>query len=721
MPMSRFATNNLSRTWLRLPMLLVLSTGCGHGAQATSDATGSADAPDSSFDFETKTNVDVPIIKEDLGETPDTTTEVAVDTGPQTDVLAVTTQSQDAIKLGTTVTLKVVVDHNIGVDGAPKASEVVAFKVNGQTLELGVIIAASAKDQAPVSIWPGAEAGEYQVAGVRPGTAKLVATVDGIASPERAITVKWPDDAVISGATPMVSGSGAAKRVDEVAPSTVKVVAQTFAPGGVDATVRFPETAHAGDSFDLGTAPATGQLSISLSIIDSTSLGQPATPKAGRVWLDQTDKGYFRGTFLGKTLDQTPVVGCFVVERDGDFGVDVLDDPTLVEATSDTVDFLPDTDLHASRAYVNAIGNGKVMLTWRRIKSVTKAEIARWIIDAKTGATVTTLPPLVTGNVWPCSQPDLASDPVFGAVTAAVNNKKTLVAWEGKSGSGCSAALAPTGVWMRAMDSDGNLSSTGPFSAGAAAQVTDDACDGDCHPQLLALPNARFLVLWSPPAGGIRARRVEGDFTFTDTNPLQVANAPAIFASAAVLDASLGVIWRDPAKGAFMRAFTIISAPQPFQATIQEAGIGGPTTDGPVPGLGIFGVGSPGFLAFAIDGSPATNLKVRRYDTFSATFLGEILVDTGVDAVRVVSGQDPQIVALQRQADVKSPTVLRLRKFTTTNPIDGGTQLGPTVNLGAKSSVPLFPSVCYVPEVDVFVVAWSGDLKSEGVYFQRFR
>jgi hypothetical protein len=29
--------------------------------------------------------------------------------------------------------------------------------------------------------------------------------------------------------------------------------------------------------------------------------------------------------------------------------------------------------------------------------------------------------------------------------------------------------------------------------------------------------------------------------------------------------------------------------------------------------------------------------------------------------------------------------------------------------------------ICYVPEADTFVVAWSGDGNSEGVWVQRFR
>jgi hypothetical protein len=709
-------------SWLTVPLLAVLLlanfAGCSHGVNATQDAESESDVPDSTLGFETKI-VDVPVVQEDLGGQSDGAADVTVDVPVPTDVLAVTLASASAVSLGATVTLTVLVDHDVGVDGAPKATEAVTFKVNGQLLAVGATLAAKPSEQSPIAIFATVTAGEYRIAGVRPGTAKLVVAVDGIASPETVLTVIWPDGAFISGATATLSGTAPGKRVEEIAPDTVKITAQLFAPGGVDATLRFPSPSQAGDSYAIGEAPTKGSLSINLVVVTPAGLNQPVTPKEGRLWIDQTDKGYFRGTFLGRALDQSPVVGAFVVERDGNFGVDLLDDPTLVEKSSLVT---PESDLHASRVAVNAIGDGKVMLTWRRIKNVTQSELARWIIDAKTGATVTTLPPLVTANVGPWkSAPDASADPCFGSVSAATSNKKTLIAWEGKNGKDGFSAPAPTGIWLRAIASDGTLSTSGPFSNNQPLSVSDDACDGGCHAQLLTLPNARFVVVWSPAAGGIRARRLEGDFTFTDNNPLQIANAPAILSSGATLDATLGLTWRDPSKGAFIRVFSIISSPAPFNSTNQETQVGGKTVDGPAPGLGIFGIGSPGFLAFAIDGSPATNLKVRRFDFSGSAPVGEVAIDSGVDSVRVVSGQDPQIVVLQRASDGTSTTPLRLRKFTTTSPIDGGTQLGPTVDLGAKSSVPLLPALCYVPELDIYVAAWSGDFKSEGVYFQRFR
>lgn len=720
MSMSRFAHFRL----IALASSLLLAAACSQAQQTTPDVVNDQDAPDTSFGFEVKVTQDVPTVQEDLGPHADSAPDVAPDVPVQTDVLSVATQAATTVKLGGTTTLKLVVDHNLGVDGAPNPTEKIVFQVNGKPLATGLVLAANPKDQPPIAIWQTADPSEYRLAGVRPGTAKLVVTIDGVVSPETSITAEWPDGVVITGATAALTGSSPAKRIDEVAPDTVKVTGQLFAPGGLDSTVRFPAAAQNGDSYELGKGTATGSLSINLMIVSAKGANEPATPLAGRLWLDQTDKGYFKGVYLGKTLDQTPVVGAFVIERDGNYGIDMLDDPTLVEATIGAPSVVkPESDLHASRVSVNPIGNGKALLTWRRIKAVTQAEIAMWIIDAKTGQTVTTLPPLVQGNVGPnAAQADPYGYPVFGWVAAGVSNKKTLLAWEGKNGFDPFAVPpqpAPSGIWIRALEADGSLTKTGTFGANKPIPVSDDVCDGSCFPQIVTLPNARFLVIWSPTTGGIRARRLDGDFSFTDTSPIQLASPPATLASASVLDAILGLTWRDPQLGTFMRVFTI--NPTALTSIAQETAIGAATTGGPNPGLGIFGGGAPGFLAFALDGSPATNLKMRRIGFDNNPVVGEIAVDTGVGAIRVQSGESPQVVVLQVQSDKSVAAPLRLRKFTTSSPIDGGTQMGPTVNLGAKSSVALVPSLCYVPEVDIYIAAWGGDYESEGVYFQRFR
>ncbi len=719
MSMPRFLPNPPCRL---LSLGLLLAIGCGQAQQTTADAAADQDVADTAFGFEAKVSADVPIVQQDLGPNAEVFIDVPQDTGPPTDVLAVTTQSANTVKLGGTTPLKLTVNHQGGGSGAPTTGEVVVFLVNGKALAPGMTLAVTPQDQPPISIWPTADPGTFQIAGVRPGTAKLVVTVDGVTSAETSFTASWPDDVFIGGATPTVSGSSSGKRVDEVAPDTVKVTGQTFAPGGVDATIRFPSSAKNGDSFELGKGTTTGSLSVSLMIVAPDSTNQPANPLAGRLWIDQTDKGYFKGVFLGKTQDQTPVVGALVVERDGNFGIDVLDDPTLVETSSLVT---PESDLHASRVSVNPIGNGQALLTWRRIKAVTQAEIAMWIIDAKTGQTITTLPPLVKGNVQPIAQPDPSTDPVFGWVAAGVSNKKTLLAWEGRNGPDPFAQppqAAPSGVWIRGLEADGTLTKTGTFASNQPISVSDDFCNGTCHPQILPLPNARFLVLWSSPNGGIRGRRVEGDFTFTEANSVPLATATATLGSASVLDAILGVTWYDPAQptpGTFLKVWAI--NPQALSSATQAVGIGSVTPASSMPGLGIFGGGAPGFLAFALDGTPATTLKMRRIGFDNNPVVGELTVDSNIGAIRVLAGESPQVVVLQMQADVTAASPLRIRKFTTNTPIDGGTQLGPMVNLGAKSSVPLVPALCYVPEVDIYIAAWAGDYQSEGVYFQRFR
>ena len=217
-------------------------------------------------------------------------------------------------------------------------------------------------------------------------------------------------------------------------------------------------------------------------------------------------------------------------------------------------------------------------------------------------------------------------------------------------------------------------------------RVTRDLSSRAGHADPLTLPNARFLVLWSPEGGGIRAQRVEGDYTFTDKNPTQLLTAPATAGRAVVSDAIMGLTWTTPTDGAFIRVFNI--NPTGISSSVQEMAIGTTTANAPMPGAGIFGVGAPGFLAFALDGMPANNLKMLRVDFSNTPVTAETPVETGLGAIHVQAGEDPQVLVLQQQADSTSANPLRLRKFTKTVSTDEVVQLSQVVNLGAKSSVP---------------------------------
>lgn len=709
-----------------LPLLPFLLYACGT-TPTPADAGSTEDVPDGSFGFETTITTDIPVLVEDLGQ-PDLGPDAPQDTGPKSDVLAVLPEVPTEVTIGTTQVLKVKVDHNIGVDGPPTASEELTFLVDGQPLPVGAIVAPKGQKQATISIWKTLDNGEFALAAVRPGSAKLVVRVDGIDSAPFTVTTTWPTTTQLTVSTALFTGTAPTMRVPEQAPDTVKLQAKLFQPGGLDAAVRFPLNVVNGTQLDLGAPPSTGQLQVTATIVTPQNQNKPFNPVQGALWMDQTDKGLFRGSFLGRTVDQTPVTGVFVAERDGDFGVDVLDDPTQLEKSTTTT---PISDAHVSRVSLSAIGGGKALLTYRRVLNATQAELVRVLIDAKTGAVDKTLPTIAAGAKAFVQKSDgtpkldgngdLIFSSALGWTAAGTSNGQILFVWEGKKGKDIDLQPAEIGLWMRAMTVDGALPDTGKYKVfgQGAVKVGPDECMDSCHPQVLTLPNARFLVLWSPPTGGVYGRRVDGDFTFLDLNPTQLIAPPATAASGVTLDATLGLTWSHPDLGAFFRAYTV--NPKALSSVSEEKQMGATTTNGPMPGAGIFGGGAPGFLGFALDGPMQNNLKMRRYDFSGSPVVGEIAVTSDVDRFLVATGQPPQIALLERVANANSGPLLRIRKFTTTTAVDGGTQLGPVVPLGAVSKLPLIPALCYVPEVDIYIAAWSGDLQSEGVWFQRFR
>lgn len=697
-----------------LAFLVFALPACGNGAD-TADASDPSDGgADSLFIIDGKTK-DVPIM---TGDTQlEVSVDVPIDVQKPTDVVTVVPEVPTSVVLGAANPLKLAVERSTGVNGAPTGTEKVVWTVNGTVLPEGAQFPPAGTPQWPVSVWKLAEGGQYLLAGVRPGVAKLQVSVDGVASAEFSVDVTWPTGAQITATTPGMHGTGVATRVADSVDNTCKLETHTFETGGLDATIRFPVVGKAGAPLDLSAPPEIGALSIQITVVTAPKVNKPANPVVGTVWVDQLDKGWLRGTFLGRTVEQTPVVGVFLVERDGNFGVDIQDDAQQLEASSAE---MPISDVHVSRVSVGPAGGNLALITYRRVSNATQAQLVRVLVDAKTGEVNKNLPPLVTGAkayVDPPSDPPVF-DPAIGYATTGVSAGQVLVVWEGKKGKNPPGQPAEVGLWMQRQLADGTMSTEGVFGSGPL-KLTDDYCMGECHPQVLPLPSSRFLVIWSPPDGGILSRRVEGDFTLSDAAPKPLISAPANLASAAVVDKTLGLVWTDPQLGSFLRVYVANNSGLQSQNTAALITTG--AFQAPGPGIGGFSGGAPGFLGFAIDGSPPSTLQMRRFD-FSGTTVNQLptkLADL-VDRVRVATGKNGQIVAVDRTAAAKT-NPLHVRKFVTLTGIDPGTQVGSVQTLGAVVNHPPEFAIAYIPGADAYVVVWSGDLKSDGVWFQRLR
>ena len=687
---------------------------CGNGATTTSTPEEDA-GPDTKFGIDGKITKDVPLMTVDVGS--DAPNDVATDVQPASDVLAVLPDMPTSVVMGATATVTLHIDHGQAPDGPPLANEAVTWTVNGTELAVGAVIAPAGTPQPNVAIWKGADAGTYLLAGVRPGTATVKVTVGGVPSAEVQVPVIWPTTPTLAVSTPTLHGEGVAKRMAEPVADTARVETKLFEPGGLDAQVRFPIAGTVGATLDLTAPPPAGALAITATIVSPDKLNKPTNPVVGALWVHQLDKGWIRGSFLGRTTDQTPVVGAFQIERDGTFGIDIQDTAQQIEASSaDT----PISNTHVSRVSINPVGGNMALLTYRRVANAAQAELVRVLINAKTGEIDKTLPPLVTGAkayVDPPSDPPVF-DPAIGYVAAGVSSGQTLVVWEGKKGKNVGGVPAEVGLWAQQQLADGSLATTGVFSGGPI-QITADPCMGGCNPQVVPLPGSRFLVVWSLPEGGIFGRRLEGDFTFSDTAATTFIQAPATQASAVAFDKTVALAWLDPDTGGNVRIY--VANNKSLVSQNSPALIGPKTPQAPAPAVGIFGGGAPGLLGFGVTGDPAIALQMRRFD-FSGTAVNMAPTNLGnnIDAVHVASGKNGQVVVVDRTANAKMDP-LHVRKFFTATAIDPGTQLGPTETLGAVVKyAPVF-GIAYIPDADTYVVAWSGDESSQGVWFQRFR
>jgi hypothetical protein len=608
------------------------------------------------------------------------------DTGepPKATVLASTATA--TVALGTTTLLTV---QTVADDGTPSPATTtdVAFEVDGAPLAVGAVLA---NPQPPVSVWKGTQPGQFVLAGVRPGTAQVVAKVADQAAPALAVSVVWPDTlALAQVSVPSATGAAVVAQAQD-APENVQLKGSEAGVGGLTVKLRFPANAQAGKAYTV----ASGQVAVEAVVIDA---GNTSLKLAnGQLWLDQVDKGAWRGTFLGQAQTLAPMAGVFIAERAGKFGVDLLSGPVQV---AKSVSLEPATGDHFSRATVQAIDGSHALVLYRRISNVAAVALDQVQVDGVSGAVDGTLPPVVAKVPGAVDEKPV---PGLGYAAAAALDGQTLVVWEGRAGMPPIGQPAPPSqLWARVVGS-----ATPPLL------VADMPCEGKCRPQVVSLAGGRWLVLWAGAKGqGIYRRVLNADLTWQTDQPETLMPAPAGVPTVARLDANVGIAWSAYTTGSFVRFYDDQGLPQN-----PEQPVGAATQWAPRASIVALPQPVPTFFALFFSGSPANNLRFRRIglDGIKVGATDGTLW-SGVDHV-VAAGRPGQVAVVAR-----AKGKLLLGKLSCTSPVDPGMPLGAQVVVPVSSSWTPEPTLAYLPEADVFVLAWSGDQKSDGVWMLRFR
>ncbi|MSQ82783.1 MAG: hypothetical protein EXR77_07685 [Myxococcales bacterium] len=623
-------------------------------------------------------------------------------------VVTIAVEATPALAIGDRVALKITLTRSDGSSGPPTTADAIKWMVNGQPIETGAKLSADPNAQPKLAVFRDTKTSATVVVGVRTGAATLAAAIGGVTSAEVAIAVAFADGAALKLASTLATGKCKGDRAKDT-DDTVRLEGKTFGAGGLTLTLRFPAASQAGDVYDLEKPPKSGGLQLVAVVPDLG--GVQLKILQGLIWIDQTDKGWYRGTFLGTAHTLAPVVGTFAVERDGKFGIDLLDDGLQI-ATS-TTQKSNQTGYHHSRAWVSAAAKGSALVHWREIHDVTTANLARVAIDAVSGQ-VTALDPLVAKAVAATLVDDgkgtlipKAKGDFFGASATATSQGKTLTVWEGKGAKGSVAPYQISGQLL-----DANFKPTG-----SVLQIADDECWGDCRPQLVPLPSSRWLAVWGAPNGaGVRAAVLDGNDLSVPEKIVTLLGPPATSPAVASLDANAAIIWRHPGKGTRYRLYSGTLA-----SNGPEQDLGLATANPPPPQM--LAIASPPSFA-ALFFSPASDLKLRRIG-LNATVLGsaDVAVTVGVSRIAAAAGKPGQVAIIERLSGVGADQPqLRVRKMQITTAGDPGTQLALAVELAASASKLLLDaSLTYVADADTYVVVWSGDASSDGVWVQRFR
>ena len=619
-----------------LSCLLWAVVGCSPPAVPATDSGPTV------FGFDSlvgKDSVTVPDVKAEVASTDTQAAETAPDGQTQPDaeqnIVGVQCDVTPTLWVGSKTELKVKVERVDG-NGAPKSTEVVTFLVDGKPIELNAKVGPLGGEQSAIALWKGTIAGQYWVAAVRPGTAQLSVAVNGVAAEEVAVNAAWAEGAGLRFAMPGAAGSCSGARTKDV-DDTIRLEGKALGKGGLTLTVRFPSQSKSGEAFDLDkAAPQGGSLQV-LAVVPDLG-GQQVKVPTGRIWIDQTDKGWFRGSFQGTSATLQPVAGAFAVERNGIFGVDLLDD--AVKVATSTTDKWNATGEHVSRASLAAV-EGKALLTWRHISNVTSADLEALRIDPKSGD-VEELEPLVTkavaqilvDNGSGSLVPKLLGE-FFGSVSAATSGGKRMLVWEGKPAA---KSASPYQISGQLLDAD-----LTPLDAPFV--ISEESCWGTCRPQVVALPSTHFLVVWTVPTGGVKAAILDGNAPEVPEKVVTVATAPASGAAVASWEAHVGLVWRHPTKGSFVRLYTdTMSSNGPEQL------LGAPVANTLAPAIAA--MAEPASFT-ALFFSPVATLQQRRIG-LDAAFIGlnDVKLATTVAKVVAAAGKSGQVAVVERIGSV---------------------------------------------------------------------
>ncbi len=627
--------------------------------------------------------------------------------GGGAEVVALQVEGPSALEIADSAGLVVIAKDSQGQLLNASGSGELAWRVDGAPAVLGFDPAGGASGVKAIALWKD-KAGAIRVVGVRPGSAKLSVELGAQTSAALTVTVSDSGSPGIAAAVPDAKGATDAAQVADV-PDSVKVAGSTIGGGGLDASLRFPAAAKAGDAFEIS---ANGKVAASAGFADLA--GTKYAGAQGYVFIDQTTKGMMRGTAYLRSAALKPVVMRFAVERDGAFGVDALDDGPTTLATSDSLE--PTTGLHHSRLHAlpGAPGSGRFHLLWRTIENGLKAQISRADVNAVTGAVDASAGPFLSGlNAYEGSPtvPAVA----FGRADLAWSGDAGLLLFEGRDGNGAQKPHR-----LHAMRVDADLKAQAP-----AAALGADGCAGLCRSRVLPLAGGRFLVVWSAPGGGVRARRVKaqleaGALTFVEADPL-VVSVGGKDSDAAVHGANVLMTWFDPDTGPVWRryqdqpsgALSAVNPPQAFGVASTQ-----------VPAVAVdaltLGVPSPNLLFVAgwIDLLPSKSVRLRRIG-LDGTALAATQVEASInwDQLALRSGQPGQVVLFGRTAG----GAIVVQKRVHASFADPGATLGGAFGALGSNSDGVVHTSAYLPESATWLLGWGGLQKSKSLAFRRFR
>ena len=686
-----------------------LSIRFGDGATLDSAQTdtGTATADTSVDDTAGAADASVEDSTADAADTTDAGNDDTAGDTSSSPIIALKLTLPDSLILAGSTAIELAAKDSQGTTFDAAANPALVVKINGQAQTVGFDLAAGSAAVQPIAVWKD-KTGALRLVGVRPGKASVVAQIGAALSPPVEVEVGWPEGDGIWAAVPDAAGKTDAEQILDV-PEAIKISGSTIGGGGLDASVRFASSSTGGNVLELGKAPT---LAVAAGFADLA--GTKYSGAQGWIWIDQTNKGVFRGTAWVRSTSLKPLVVVFRIERNGTFGIDTLDDEATDLAKSDNIE--PTTGTHHSRVsvLVGAPGTQRFHVVWREIENGLKARLRRVDVDAKSGAIDTSPQPLIDDLNAYDTTPDVPAAAI-GTVRLAWSSGKGLLVWEGRDAKG---ATKPHRLFAAMVDAD--LAFLSPPLA-----LSDDACAGSCRPEVRGLSSGRFLVVWSGPNGGVFARRIKG---ILEAGALAPVETPAVTLAASGKDSSVAVhgtnvlmTWFDPDQGPIWRLY-------------QDKATGSLSATAPAQGFGISSPQAPPVTVDALTlatGAPNLLFATAWIDLLptQATFTRSVGLDGNAigkateatslvwDTIRARAGKPGQLLLIGRPAD--GAIVARKRTYQSYGDI--GSNLGEVATMAPGGADAVDAVYAWNADADVWLVAWSGNQKSKGVWMRRFR